>query len=383
MKNNNIFKFSLTIVAFVFILFAVLLYVSPQKTPLFLDDNGDIIKNSIAEIKDIEINGVKQRVLIRGKNLSNPILLHLHGGPGGPDRPLMDRMNNLEDVFTVCYWDQRGAGASYSNKIPVESMNQNQVIEDGIEISKYLIERFKKEKIYLEAHSWGTLFGIQMASRKPNLFYAYFGVGQGANSLESEQLSFDFVYESAKKENDINTLNKLKEIGRPPYFTDGEWVKNILIERQLLKEYEGPSTKKKLSRFTIYKDFVFYPEYSIKDKWNALKGSPFSLKNLWPEAKQTNLFKNSIKFKIPIYIFQGKYDMTTVTSVSKKYFDVIEAPEKEYYIFENSAHWPHINEFKKYKLIIKSIVEPKKVLNKIPFKINDEFVVNCKYLYPQ
>jgi len=363
MKRKFI-KFCLFIGSFLLLLFAILLYVSPQKTPLFIDNNGDVIKNSIAEIRDIEINGVKQRILVRGKSLSNPILLHLHGGPGGPDRPLMNKNNNLEDIFTVCYWDQRGAGASYSNKIPIESMNQDQMIKDGIEISKYLLTRFKKEKIYLEAHSWGTLFGIQMTFREPNLFYAYFGVGQGANSLESEQLSFDFVYQSAKDENDINTLNELKEIGRPPYVSDSEWVKNILIERRLLKKYEGPSTKKKLSMFTIYRDFVFYPEYSISDKLKALKGSPFSLKNLWPEAKKTNLFENSIEFKIPIYIFQGKYDMTTVTSVSKKYYDAIEAPKKGYYIFENSAHWPHINEFEKYKTIVKSIIESEDISNK-------------------
>lgn len=338
-----------------FLLLALLFYFSPQKTPQFLDKDGTVINNSIAGIMDIEINGIKQRILVRGKNLSNPLLLHLHGGPGGPDRPLMDRTNNLEDLFTVCYWDQRGAGASYDEDIPIESMNQEQIIEDGLELSKKLLKRFEKKKLYLEAHSWGTLFGIQMVYREPDLFQAYFGVAQGANSLESEQLSYDFVLKSAKKRNDTRTISALEKMGRPPYLTDDDWVRNISTERKLLKKYEGPDTKKKLSKFSIYKDFILYPEYSIRDKLKALKGSPFSLKHLWPEAKKTNLFENITQFKVPIYIFQGEYDMTTVSSVSKNYFDIIKAPKKEYYNFKKSAHWPHITEFEKYKSIIKDI----------------------------
>lgn len=354
MKQKSV-RFLLAIGILALLLFATLCYFSPQKTPQFLDKDGTVINNSIAEIMDIEINGIQQRILIRGKNLSNPVLLHLHGGPGGPDRPLMDKNNNLEDLFTMCYWDQRGAGASYADDIPVESMTQEQIIQDGLELSKYLLKRFKKEKLYLEAHSWGTLFGIQMVHREPDLFHAYFGVGQSANSIASEQSSYDFVFNSAKTANDTKTINALEKIGRPPYSNDDDWVKNILTERKLLKKYEGPETKKKLSMFSIYRDFVFYPEYSIKDKLKALKGSPFSLKHLWPEAKRTNLFENVTKFEIPIYIFQGEYDMTTVSSVSKKYFDIIEAPKKHYYNFEKSAHWPHITEFEKYKSIIKTI----------------------------
>ena len=354
--KQKLYRFLLLLGFFILILFISLFYFSPQRTPQFLDEDGAVLENSIAQITDIEINGVKQRILIRGKDLSNPVLLHLHGGPGGPDRPLMNKDNNLEDFFTVCYWDQRGAGASYSKTIPIETMTQDQIIKDGIEVSKYLLHHFKKEKLYLEAHSWGTLFGIQMVFREPDLFYAYFGIGQGANSLKSEQLSYDFVYKSAKEANDNKTINELKKIGRPPYSTDSEWIKNILTERKVLKKYEGPDSKKKRSMFSIYKDFIFYPEYSVSDKLKALKGSPFSQKHLWPEAKRTNLFENTTKFKIPIYIFQGKYDLSTVTSVSKEYFDTIEAPQKQYYCFDRSAHWPHINEFEKYKSIIKTIV---------------------------
>jgi pimeloyl-ACP methyl ester carboxylesterase len=42
------------------------------------------------------------------------VLLWLHGGPGGAERPLSRYYNHeLEEHFVVAYWDQRGAGRSF------------------------------------------------------------------------------------------------------------------------------------------------------------------------------------------------------------------------------------------------------------------------------
>jgi pimeloyl-ACP methyl ester carboxylesterase len=161
----------------------------------------------------------------------------------------------------------------------------------------------------------------------------------------------------AKKANDEKSLEILDEIGRPPYKTDQEWVKNLKIERNLLKKYQFTNPKTVINTYNIYKDFILYKEYSVFEKLNALKGSSFSLKHLWPEAKKTNLNINFTNFEVPIYFFHGKYDMTTVTSTTKKYFDDIKAPKKAFYTFENSAHWPHLSEYEKYKSTIKSIVK--------------------------
>ncbi len=38
--------------------------------------------------KKIIINGIKQRIHIVSENITNPILLFLHGGPGVPNRHL-------------------------------------------------------------------------------------------------------------------------------------------------------------------------------------------------------------------------------------------------------------------------------------------------------
>ena len=64
--------------------------------------------------KKIIINGIKQRIHIVSENISNPILLFLHGGPGVPNRhSILTQHKDLLDTFTIATWDQRGTGGSY------------------------------------------------------------------------------------------------------------------------------------------------------------------------------------------------------------------------------------------------------------------------------
>ena len=102
----------------------------------------------------LNINGVRQGMFLKGADIHNPVLLYLHGGPGSPEIAFdSDSPSGLDKMFIVCWWEQRGAGISYSKKIPAESMCIKQLVEDAIAVTDYLQERFKKEKIYLLGHS--------------------------------------------------------------------------------------------------------------------------------------------------------------------------------------------------------------------------------------
>ena len=102
---------------------------------------------SISEKIFLNINGVRQGMFIRSKNVTNPVLLYLHGGM--PDYFLTERYpTGLEDIFTVVWWEQRGSGLSYSSNIPRESITLDQMISDTKEVTNYLRKRFGQEKIY-------------------------------------------------------------------------------------------------------------------------------------------------------------------------------------------------------------------------------------------
>jgi hypothetical protein len=56
-----------------------------------------------------------------------------------------DHPTGSEDHFTVVWWEQRGAGISYTGDIDPKTLNSRQLIEDTKSLSRYLRERFGKE----------------------------------------------------------------------------------------------------------------------------------------------------------------------------------------------------------------------------------------------
>jgi pimeloyl-ACP methyl ester carboxylesterase len=166
----------------------------------FLDENGKVLPNSIAVIEQPVMNGVVQRLVIRGKDVSKPVLLRVHGGPGSTYVPPFFQLagNDMEDLVVVCYWDQRGSGPAYTPDIPDSTLTLPQIVDDGLEVAAYLKNKFNKDKIYIEGASWGTTVSAFMVQKKPELFHAYIGIGQMANQSLSEQMSWDFAMEKSR-----------------------------------------------------------------------------------------------------------------------------------------------------------------------------------------
>ncbi len=52
-----------------------------------------------------------------------------------------------------------------------------QLVEDTLEVTRCLQQRFNQEKIYLLGHSWGSTLGCLAFQKKPDAFHAFVGVG--------------------------------------------------------------------------------------------------------------------------------------------------------------------------------------------------------------
>jgi len=200
------------------LLTAILVAVSPGKSEPFRDENGNPLAGSLSEKIFVDINGVEQGMFIQSRNIHNPVLLFVHGGPGMPEYWLTQHYpTGLEDHFTVVWWEQRGAGLSYHPDIPPETMTAEQFVTDTLEVTRYLLKRFGQEKIYLMAHSWGSYIGIQVAARAPELYHAYIGMGQISYQIQSEQLAYQYALEYYKKNGNTDMVKKLE--AAPPTMT--------------------------------------------------------------------------------------------------------------------------------------------------------------------
>lgn len=360
----------------IFILFGLLLLISPGKPAPFVDKSGKVLEKSISEKIYVNINGVKQGMFIKSKDASNPVLLYLHGGM--PDYFLTQKYpTGLEDYFTVVWWEQRGSGLSYNPDIPEDSINVKQFISDTIEMSKFLIERFNKEKIYLMGHSGGTFIGIQTVAREPELYFAYIGVAQMSNQLESEKLAYDFMLQAFKNNGNKQMVDKLE--AAPVTMEDGITpAYNKVRDTAMHSLGIGTMHNMKSVIGGIFFPSLSFREYSLQDKLNLWRGkSQSGISSMWNEMVVTDLTKRVNIIEVPVYLFGGRYDYTVSTSLAVDYFKIIQAPIKGFYYFEQSAHSPLFEEPEKMKQIFMKDIFPGK--NKLA-DINNSLIFSKRFL---
>ena len=357
---RRILRFGLYFTGSILLLFLTLLVFilinSPGKSRPFLDQKGKRVPGSISVIITENINGLNQRMIIRGRDTTKPVLLYLHGGPGDPEFPFVSQFNSdIENIFVVCYWEQRGAGLSYSNNIPPSTMTLPQFVDDAGRVSEYLRHRFNRGKIYLLGHSWGSMLGSLTANKFPYYYYAFISVGQVGNQVRSENLSYEFVLSRAKELKDKIAVRTIEEIGPPPYADPKEALRKMLIQRKYLITYGGAIKNGEFYPKAIKSLFVCQ-EYTFGDKINYLRGMKFTKNYLWDVVMKTDLFKAVPSQQIPVYIMQGRFDYQTSYIVAKEYFDSLQAPVKKFFTFENSAHSPIFEEPEKFERILKEIL---------------------------
>lgn len=336
--------------------FIRMLIISPGKPEAFRDVNGNILPGSISEKVFVTIGGVRQGMFIRTRNADNPVLLFLHGGPGFPNYFLFEKYNpGLEDFFTVCYWEQRGGGLSWSPEVTTESMTLSQLTDDAIEVANYLRSRFNKEKIYIMAWSGGTTIALPAVSKAPEIFHAYIAMGQIARQSESERIAFDFMLKRYTELNDRKSVNQLKKYGNLETEADLTAFYNSGVRDNMMHKL-GIGTMHNMR--SVFRDIFLQVwkcrAYTMREKYIIWKSKMAFLPEtgLKTETLTTDFISSYPVVDVPIFFVSGIYDLTVNTGISKKYFDIIDAPLKRFCTFEHSAHGPLFEEPERFREVL-------------------------------
>ena len=336
------------VLGFLLILTCVLLIYSPGKIEPYLDKAGKITPESISEKTFVKIGGVKQGMFIKSKNKINPILLYVHGGPAFPNYFLIDKYKpELENYFTVCYWEQRGGGLSYTPEVTIESMNFNQLATDAIEVTNYLRKRFNKEKIYIMAHSGGTPIALLAVQKEPKLYAAYIGMGQITNQTESEKMAYRYILEQFVKNGNQKAVTELRKY--PILDADSNVIafyKSNIRDQYMHELGIGTMHNMKSVFWEIFIPVWTCKAYTLKEKINIWKAkiSFIPKTKLINELLETDFIAEISKLEIPVYFLSGKFDLTVNINLSKAYLNKLQAPLKGFYTFNNSAHSPLFEE---------------------------------------
>ncbi len=75
-----------------------------------------------------------------------------------------------------------------------------------------------------------------------------------------------------------------------------------------------------------------------------------------PYMRESDLTNQIPSLDIPVYILAGEYDYyATPRKVAEEYYETLEAPEKQFYVFENSAHCPMFDETERFLSVLGEI----------------------------
>ena len=108
---------------------------------------------------------------------------------------------------------------------------------------------------------------------------------------------------------------------------------------------------------------LFFPSlrvsaYTPLERINIWRGKVASGKfAVHNESRLFNAFEAVPSIKVPVYFFAGEKDMTCCTSLQKEYYEMLDAPHKEFFLYEGCAHSPVYEDGEKTCEILDVILE--------------------------
>ena len=305
-------------------------------------------KDGINNSEYVMLNDQEQYILTMGHDISNPVIISLHGGPGGPTTGTdYCWIDYLTDDYTVVSWDQRGCGRTYYHNAENDPDNSTVTFEQAEEdldaLVEYVCDRFGQDKVIIIGHSYGSLLGSQYVLDYPDKVSHYIGIGQEVK--EENWYSYTYVYEDA--------LAKAKEAGDDTteletvyeaFMNDPDLV-NMNAISNISNQYHPVSVTEDVSTAAT----IFSPYVGVDDvRWlliitKALTGDGTYESLIGPlidHLLDFNAYKRSTDYQVPVLFISGSEDWSCPVGLIEEYFDVITAPRKDMYLLDGCGHSP-------------------------------------------
>ena len=298
-------------------------------------------ENSLSEKFTMDINGEVNGFFINSVDINNPVLLLVSSGPGTDDYFLTSKYKDMliEEHFTVVYWDYRGMGIAYNKNIDINSITMDNLVSDTNSVTNYLKERFNKDKIFIMGFSGGSKIAINAVKKYPNNYYAYIGMAQVVtNNYENDTLMYNFmksVFESENNKSKLNELEKVVDHLENSNVKCNNWGKFV----NLLHDAGGGTILNKSEKDSITLPIIFSKCYTIKEKFNYIKGLKL-YKKIHLEDSEFDYRISINKLEVPTYFISGEYDYNCPFELVEDYCNKLDAPKKGFYKITGSAHSP-------------------------------------------
>lgn len=293
----------------------------------------------------IDVNGVQQWITIRGSNRENPVLLLLHGGPGISMSGLAPLFADWERHYTIVQWDQPFSGSTAVRNLGLDqgAATIERFVNDGITVTEYARKLLGADKLVLLGNSWGTLIGLEMIRKRPELFSAYVGTSQAVSGTRGGKVGYELGLEAARRRNDQQAIAALERVGPPPYRT----LEEFLVRQQYTNPPGLPaSAAEQAATMAMFKlmsvpaapDAKYIAYRTLPAGFNGPQNFMNAQRLMFPLTQAWDAHALGLSFSVPVFIFQGENDFNTPASVAREYFDEIRAPHKAFAIIPGAGH---------------------------------------------
>ena len=315
--------------------------------------NARTPKGGINETMYVDINGTKQWISIYGQKKDNPVLLYLHGGPGGAtsdmDYPVLRK---LSDVYTVVNWDQRAAGHSWTKEQTNIPITFEQLFSDGEEMTKFLLDYLDTDKLTVMGISWGAAFGANMVLDHPEHYDTLIAMSWPVDGIEIQKAFKEQALEWTKDDPELHKKaeNIITEQAVYDSMTFDEMYSAAMEQYAVEAAYCEPDSLF-AGDVNVITAMLFNPYCSLKDYYNTYVALPNSIDMdhmsdyCYAQCSMQKSWKafsvlDRTEYQVPVYTINGDQDYSIMPCVVKDYFDSITAPDKAYYEVEGGHYMP-------------------------------------------
>lgn len=296
-----------------------------------------------------KINGIEEYLLHYQSKPEDPVLLFIHGGPGTSESAMAYIVETYEERnYNIVYYDQRGAGKTYLKNKKAKGTLKN-LQEDLLQTVLYLKKKYKKDKIGIVGHSWGTVLGSLFAMEHPEHVLFYMGCGQLVDTRENERVGYAKLVAAIEQAGDEKDKKQLEKIGTYP--EEGEFNKEFFRKMGQVRSLQGKYQLAVKADKGLIQMLRKSPVIGLRDLPTFLFGALLNV-HLMNEVMGFNLYQHGSSYQVPVYYVLGENDQQTPVEMGEKYYETVEAPQKQLYIIKNAGHAPMVDNTKDYRRVL-------------------------------
>ncbi len=318
------------------------------------------VKNVDQEI-NVDVPESQLYVRVRG-NPEKPLIINLHGGPGGYSGIDIKLMGHyLEDKFLIAYLDQRGCGKSLECA-DTSRLTMEQYVEDLDIVIDNLLSRYHKKQVALMGTSWGGMYGFLYLLKNQNKVNAYASIDGKVNSSYQNLSLINFEMNKAKEilqtgisaeqkmelENIVTELERIKNSDFAQFHTDVNWMKHVVPAQLGFNAYFA-DTARIISFNDVIQDSALLQLMHYTPEEYAQLGEKAEIVNTAfrnnPSYNNINIEPELSQITTPTIVVQGDKDYVVGLGHAALIYNalsVLPNEKKELHILPGVGHCPAI-----------------------------------------